>query len=68
MTSAVIDGDLRRSQILQQCNSAAYKSKSGTGIGIRRERLIYRCHIVQIVMWTLNYMIISCNISLKKFF
>lgn len=34
--------------------------------GLRRERLIYPCHVVQIVMWTVNYMIISCNISLKN--
>lgn len=57
MTSAPINDDLHRSQISYQCNSAAYGS--GIGKGIRRERLVYPCHIVQIVMWTLNYMIIS---------
>lgn len=37
------------------------------GNGIWREGVLYLCHIVQIVMWSLNFMVISCNIFLEEF-
>lgn len=37
------------------------------GNGIWREGVIDLCHIVQTVVWSLNFMFISCSIFLEEF-